>query len=138
MRSGQLALTVAALFAGAAVYSLGLFLPSRAVGLMDGVASRRFAECRATDQKHACSLKQGRVSCSTDHIAIERQSALESLFGLDPLRSHIAGGLAGAGYSSSVERERRTGSAQFSIVSPFMRPNSAVLFVTSLSPRLRA
>ena len=46
--------------------------------------------------------------------------------------------LVGAGYSSSLERDRRTGSVQFSSVSPFTRPNSAVLFVTSLIPRLRA
>ena len=45
--------------------------------------------------------------------------------------------LAGAGYSSSIERERRRGRVQFSTVSPLTRPNSAVLFVTSLSPRLR-
>ena len=42
------------------------------------------------------------------------------------------------GYLSSVERERRPGSVQFSIASPFTRPNSAVLFVTSTRPRLRA
>lgn len=42
------------------------------------------------------------------------------------------------GYSSALERERRTRSVQFSSVSPFTRLNSAVLFVTSLRPRLRA
>ena len=46
--------------------------------------------------------------------------------------------LAGAGYSSSIERERRRGRVQFSTVSPLTRANSAVLLVTSLSPRLRA
>jgi hypothetical protein len=45
--------------------------------------------------------------------------------------------LIGAGYSS-LARGRRTGSVQFSSVRPFTRPNSAVFFVTSLSPRLRA
>lgn len=44
----------------------------------------------------------------------------------------------GGGYLSSLEREGRPGSVQFSSVSPFTRPNSAVLLVTSLSPRLRA
>jgi hypothetical protein len=46
--------------------------------------------------------------------------------------------LVGAGYPSSIERERRPRHVQFSTVSPLTRPNSAVLFVTSLSPRLRA
>jgi len=46
--------------------------------------------------------------------------------------------VVGAGYSLSLERERLTGAVQFSTVSPFTRPNSAVLFVTSLSARLRA
>jgi len=41
-------------------------------------------------------------------------------------------------YSSSLERERRTASVPFSSVRPFTRPNSAVLFVTSRSPRVRA
>ena len=56
----------------------------------------------------------------------------------DLLRRHCAGTVfVGASYWSSLERERRTASVQFSSVSPFTRPNSAVLFVTSLSPRLR-
>jgi hypothetical protein len=36
------------------------------------------------------------------------------------------------------ERFRGTGSVQFSRISPFTRLNSAMLFVISLSPRLRA
>ena len=43
------------------------------------VASRRFAGCRPADQKHACSLKQDRVSCSTDHIVIERAGVAHRL-----------------------------------------------------------
>ena len=37
-----------------------------------------------------------------------------------------------------LERVRRTDSVQFSSESPFTRPNSAVLFVTSRSPSVRA
>jgi hypothetical protein len=42
--------------------SLGSCLSLSAVGLMDGVASQRFAGCRATEQKHPCSLKQDSLS----------------------------------------------------------------------------
>ena len=38
----------------------GWFVPSGAVGLMDGVVSQGFAGCRATEQKHPRSLKQDR------------------------------------------------------------------------------
>ena len=35
-------------------------------------ASQRAVRCRATEKKHACSLKQNRVGRSEDHIVIER------------------------------------------------------------------
>jgi hypothetical protein len=35
-------------------------------------ASQRAVTCRATEKKHACSLKQNRVGRSADYIVIER------------------------------------------------------------------
>ena len=62
----------------------------------------------------------------------------ESRLCLDLHRGHYEARLLCGGYLSPFERLRETGTAQFSRVSPFTRLNSATLFVTSLSPRLRA
>ena len=71
-----------------------------------------------------------------DHLVYDgRRHAKEPPTSASAVRLPVLTG----GYLSSVERTRRTGRVvQFSSVSPFTRPNSAMLFVTSLSPRLRA
>jgi hypothetical protein len=74
-----------------------------------------------------------------DQIALTwGQPEVDSVVWLDPLRPHVSDCRTAARYSSPLERVRRTGSVQFSSVSPFTRPNSAVLFVTSRSPSVRA
>jgi hypothetical protein len=72
-----------------------------------------------------------------DESRSERLCGLEAFFQLGIDRRALNDQVA-ARYSSPLERGRRTGSVQFSSVSPFTRANSALLFVTSRSPSVRA
>ena len=70
--------------------SLASLLPSSAVGLMNGVASQRFAGLTcAAEQKQPCSLEQDSVSCSSDDVVIERAGVAHRLILL--LRSDVGG-----------------------------------------------
>lgn len=75
-----------------------------------------------------------------DQIALTwSQPEADSVVWLDLLGPHVSDTVGRPlRYSSSLERVRRIGSVQFSSVSPFTRPNSAMLFVTRRSPSARA
>ncbi len=72
----------------------------------DGVPSRRFAGPRAAEQKQPCSLEQDGVSCSRDHIVIERACVAH---GLIPFLGRDVGGYSCFHFHIATETQRREG-----------------------------